>query len=95
MQMQSLPFNPEPFGRTTIEAIAVGSKVIGWDHGGTGEILSKLFCEGLVEFNNTEALKNTTISVANSKNRPLENTFTSEKMINKTINLYEQLSQNE
>ena len=69
--------------------------MVGWNHGGTGEILSKLFCEGLVELNNKEDLKNTTISVANSKNLPLKNTFTSEKMINKTINLYEQISLNE
>lgn len=91
----NLSSKPEPFGRTTIEAIAVGSKVVGWNHGGTGEILSELFCEGLVELNNKEDLKNTTISVANSKNLPLKNTFTSEKMINKTINLYEQISLNE
>ena len=69
--------------------------MVGWNHGGTGEILSELFCEGLVELNNKEDLKNTTISVANSKNLPLKNTFTSEKMITKTINLYEQISLNE
>ena len=35
----NLSIQPEPFGRTTIEAISCGSKFIGWDHGGTKEIL--------------------------------------------------------
>ena len=33
----NLSIKPEPFGRTTIEAISCGSKVIGWNHGGTKE----------------------------------------------------------
>ena len=45
----NLSLKPEPFGRTTIEAISCGTKVIGWDHGGTKEILENLFPNGLVE----------------------------------------------
>ena len=39
----NLSVDPEPFGRTTIEAISCGAKFIGWDHGGTKEILEELF----------------------------------------------------
>ena len=30
---------PEAFGRTVIEALSVGRPVLGWDHGGVGELL--------------------------------------------------------
>ena len=33
---------PEAFGRTVIEALAVGRPVLGWDHGGVGELLREL-----------------------------------------------------
>jgi glycosyltransferase involved in cell wall biosynthesis len=39
---------PEAFGRTVPEALSLGVPVIGWDHGGVGETLSKLFPEGAV-----------------------------------------------
>ena len=45
----SLPEIPEAFGRTTLEALSVGTPVIGYNQGGTGEILQQLFPEGLVE----------------------------------------------
>ena len=38
----NLSQTPEPFGRTMIEAIACGTKVVGWNHGGASEILKKL-----------------------------------------------------
>ncbi|MBR7512864.1 glycosyltransferase, partial [Mycobacterium tuberculosis] len=30
---------PEAFGRTVVEALSVGRPVLGWDHGGVGELL--------------------------------------------------------
>ncbi|TWI10351.1 glycosyltransferase family 4 protein [Aerolutibacter ruishenii] len=39
---------PEAFGRTVIEALAVGRPVLGWAHGGVGELLSTLQPEGAV-----------------------------------------------
>ncbi len=44
----SLTGAPEAFGRTTIEALSLGVPVIGYDHGGTGEILREVFPAGLV-----------------------------------------------
>src|SRR5690606_41607012 len=40
---------PEAFGRTVIEALSVGRPVLGWAHGGVGELLRELQPEGAVE----------------------------------------------
>ena len=88
----NLSFKPEPFGRTTIEAISCGTKVVGWDHGGTKEILENLFPSGLVELSNINILKEVTIKVANNEIFPKGNIYTSDLMIDKTISLYESLS---
>lgn len=39
---------PEAFGRTVIEALAIGRPVVGWAHGGVGELLAQLQPEGAV-----------------------------------------------
>lgn len=45
----SLTTEPEAFGRTTIEALSVGTPVVGYDYGGTGEILRGIYPQGLVK----------------------------------------------
>ena len=87
----NLSQTPEPFGRTMIEAIACGARVIGWNHGGASEILSELFPEGLVTLNDMNELLNTTKKVAISNSEPKENIFTANRMTNSTINLYQNL----
>ncbi len=39
---------PESFGRTVVEALSVGRPVIGWAHGGVGELLRELYPSGAV-----------------------------------------------
>ncbi|KAF1712010.1 glycosyl transferase [Pseudoxanthomonas kalamensis DSM 18571] len=39
---------PEAFGRTVIEALSVRRPVLGWDHGGVGELLRELLPQGAV-----------------------------------------------
>ena len=39
---------PESFGRTVIEALSAGRPVLGWAHGGVGELLAQLQPEGSV-----------------------------------------------
>tara|TARA_Y100001980_G_C14523368_1_gene298767 strand:- start:105 stop:1196 length:1092 start_codon:yes stop_codon:yes gene_type:complete len=94
-KISDLVFNlsqtPEPFGRTMIEAIACGRKVIGWNHGGASEILNELFPMGLVELNNMDDLQETTINLCSSDSAPKENIFTAQKMTDSTIDLYERL----
>ena len=57
------------------------------------EILENLFPDGLVELFNKNLLIKTTINVAKNKNLPKKNIYTSDQMINKTINLYESVIQ--
>ena len=88
----NLSVKPEPFGRTTIEAISCGSKVVGWNHGGTKEILEELYPSGLVPLNDIKKLKDTVIEVAKNEHPyPNKNTFTSKKMTEQTLQLYSQL----
>ena len=88
----NLSKTPEPFGRTTIEAASVGTKIMGWDHGGTKEILNELFPQGLVKLGDIQSLKKKTIElVYDDDSKPKPNTFTSERMIDRTLEVYRSL----
>lgn len=47
---------PEAFGRTVLEALAVGRPVLGWDHGGVGELLGEWWPQGAVAPFDAQAL---------------------------------------
>jgi glycosyltransferase involved in cell wall biosynthesis len=47
---------PEAFGRTVLEALSVGRPVLGWDHGGAGELLGQLQPSGAVALRDEVAL---------------------------------------
>ena len=47
---------PESFGRTVLEALACGRPVLGWDHGGVGELLRELYPQGAVAPGDARAL---------------------------------------
>lgn len=51
-----LSTKPEAFGRTVLEALASGRPVLGWKHGGVGELLSRYYPEGAVTAFDEEAL---------------------------------------
>lgn len=55
----SLSNQAETFGRTALEALSVGTPVIGWNRGGVAEILSHVYPQGLVEAENEKALLET------------------------------------
>lgn len=44
----SLSRQPEAFGRTVLEAVALGRPVVGYDRGGVGEVLAEFFPAGRV-----------------------------------------------
>jgi len=50
---------PESFGRTVIEALSVGRPVLGWAHGGVGELLRELQPAGAVAPFDGDALQRT------------------------------------
>jgi glycosyltransferase involved in cell wall biosynthesis len=47
---------PEAFGRTVLEALAVGRPVLGWNHGGVGELLGEWWPQGAVAPFDAQAL---------------------------------------
>ena len=88
----SLTLEPEAFGRTTIEALSLGTPVIGYDHGGTGEILRQVFPQGLVAFRDISAAVETTCAfLAAPVAVPTQHPFSLARMQADTIKIYEEL----
>lgn len=52
-----LSSKPEAFGRTVVEALAIGTPVLGWAQGGVGELLDALYPRGAVPVGGSEALR--------------------------------------
>ena len=85
----SLAKTPEAFGRTTLEALALGVPVIAYNHGGAKEILEDLFPKGRTEPHNID--KAVTLVEKFYKSRPKiknKNIYTLDNMLNKTISIY-------
>ena len=55
----NLSQHAEPFGRTVIEALAMGVPVVSYDYGGPAESLRECFPRGLVPLGDREALRET------------------------------------
>ena len=52
----SLTLKPESFGKTVLEALALGRPVAGYEHGGVGEQLEQFLPEGMIPVGDTEAM---------------------------------------
>ena len=52
----SLSKKPESFGRTVLEPLSLGVPVIGYDHGGVGEILETVFPNGAIALGDLAAV---------------------------------------
>jgi glycosyltransferase involved in cell wall biosynthesis len=90
----SLTREPEAFGRTTVEALSLGRPVIGFDHGGTGEILRTVFPAGLVPVGDiTAAAQRTAAFLAACPPVPREQPFTLQRLQSATLQVYEELCQ--
>ncbi len=90
----SLSNQAETFGRTALEALSVGTPVIGWNRGGVAEILSQLYPQGLIEVDDQDSLFKT---VQNHIDTPQAvapvSMFSLENMCNQTLSLYQQVVQ--
>lgn len=90
----SLSSTPESFGRTTAEALSIGVPVVGYDHGGVGEILRLQYADGLVEPGNLRQLADTVASVIGKRGQVVvgANQFEKATMQQRTLELYRQLA---
>jgi len=85
---------PESFGRTILEALALGKPAIGYDCGGVGEILAALYPQGRVPPQNAAALLETTHRILAERPVPLPvgEPFTIDAMCRATLAVYHELT---
>ncbi len=89
----SLSRQPESFGRTVLEALSMGVPVIGYDHGGVGEVLNRIFPDGCVVPGHSELLiAKTQDFLGRTRTVPDVNPFTLDSMLSRTLAVYEQLA---
>ncbi|WP_028916893.1 glycosyltransferase [Pseudoxanthomonas sp. J35] len=84
---------PEAFGRTVVEALAVGRPVLGWAHGGVGELLESLQPCGAVAPFDAAALATAAASLLRTPPAlPETIPFTLQAMQRQTLDLYAELA---
>jgi len=83
---------PEAFGRTVIEALASGRPVLGWAHGGVGELLDELQPAGAVPAFDLAALAvRAQALLAQTPRDPITIPYTLARMQTATLALYRRL----
>lgn len=84
---------PESFGRTVVEALSVGRPVLGWAHGGVGELLAQLQPQGAVPPFDAEALAHVAAALLRAP-PPLPDALpcTLQAMQQATLELYAELA---
>lgn len=90
----SLSSKPESFGRTVLEALSLGTRVAGYDHGGVGEILGEVFPPGLVAAGDETALFDRASQLLDREAPLVEpvTKFQLSEMLDQTVRLYEELA---
>jgi glycosyltransferase involved in cell wall biosynthesis len=90
----ALSQQPESFGRTVLEALALGKPVLGYDCGGVGELLSAIFPEGKVPLGDSSKLLANARKILAAPHHPqlAEGSFTLNSMCENTMTLYQELT---
>lgn len=89
----SLSKKPESFGRTSLEALSLGTPVIAYDHGGVGEILHTIYPIGCVENGNISSLASRVSDILREPVPvPDNHDFKLENMLSSTLDLYTELA---
>ena len=84
--------DPEAFGRVTLEALALGLPVAGYDHGGVREQLDALLPEGKIPVGDTDAMAERLAEWSKPPPAPARsNPFTLTSMLEKTLACYRTL----
>ncbi|GAB2506704.1 glycosyltransferase [Arenimonas alkanexedens] len=83
---------PEAFGRTVVEALSIGRPVLGWNHGGVGELLRALYPAGAVALGDQEGLLQAARALLGSPPpMPVTIPHTLAAMQSATLDVYDQL----
>jgi glycosyltransferase involved in cell wall biosynthesis len=86
----SLSTKPESFGRTVLEALSMGMPVLGYNHGGVGEQLARLFPQGLITLGDIDGLLEKCREIkTNTRIEPSTPPTTLESMLATTLSVYE------
>lgn len=88
----ALANRPESIGITILQAIHLGTPVVGWDKAAYHEILSHLFPQGLVKHYNAVTLCKSIKAQLEMSNRPIiTEAFTLKQMVDETMQVYQDL----
>ena len=92
----SLSTRPESFGRTVLEALSLGTPVVGYDHGGVGEVLAQVFPQGCAKAGDVDAaaagIRNVLRDEAAARANVRDHAFDQARMCAETLALYAQLA---
>lgn len=90
--VMALANQPESIGINALQAIHLGTPVIGWDQAAFSEILQPLYPQGLVKKYNAQALCKAVRNQLESVTRPeMTDRFTMREMIKETLIVYQGL----
>lgn len=85
---------PESIGINVLQAIHLGTPVVGWNKAAFREILNPLYPQGLVKEDTAYALcKVIRIQLENAMRPPITDKFTMQQMIDETLEVYRSLCQ--
>jgi glycosyltransferase involved in cell wall biosynthesis len=88
----SLSAKPESFGRTVLEALSLGTPVVGYDQGGVGEILGRMYPDGRIPVGDITALtQSVEMLLMQAPIVPLESAYPLQRMLDETLALYQTL----
>lgn len=85
--------HPESFGRTVLESLYLGVPTAGYDQGGVGEILRRVYPQGLLPIQDmTETIRIVAGLLNSPPPVPKDDFFPLERMLHETLRLYETLA---
>jgi glycosyltransferase involved in cell wall biosynthesis len=89
----SLSEKPESFGRTVLEAASLGVPVLGFDHGGVGEVLRHIYPKGLIPLQDRNTLEaRARALLVHPETVPSFAAFDLQDMLESTMRIYQELA---